>query len=97
MNTERDYERAEIADEVSKWTVGFGILVVALAPLSIPILLLTAVALVPLLVPLIALGAVAALVALPVMLVRRLVAATKRGGPRRARLAHRNLSPGRPG
>jgi hypothetical protein len=97
MDGQRQNTRDEVMGEVSKWGVGFGILVVALAPLSIPILLLTAVALLPLLVPLIALGLVAAIVALPVVLVRRLVAATKKGGPRRARLAHRNLSPQRPG
>lgn len=71
MNTERAFRRAEVVDEVSKWTVGAGILVVALAPLSLPILVLTAVALLPLLVPLLALGLIAAVVAAPIVLARR--------------------------
>jgi hypothetical protein len=63
-------ERAEVVDEFSKWAVGAGILVVALAPLSIPILVLTAVALLPLLVPVLALGLLAGVVYLPIRLVR---------------------------
>jgi hypothetical protein len=62
--------RAEVVDEVSKWTVGAGILTVALAPLALPILVLTAVALLPLLVPVLALGLVAGVVYLPIRLVR---------------------------
>jgi hypothetical protein len=62
-------ERAEVVDEVSKWTVGAGVLVVALAPLSLPILILTMVALVPLLVPVLALG----LLAVPFLLVRAVI------------------------
>jgi Flp pilus assembly protein TadB len=65
-------ERAEVIQEVSKWSVGAGILVVALAPLAIPILVLTGVALLPLLVPLIPLALIAGLIYLPVRLVRRL-------------------------
>jgi hypothetical protein len=65
--------RTEVVEEVSKWGVGLGILTVALAPLSIPIIVLTAVALLPLLLPVVALAAVAA----PVIVVRRL-----RGGRR---------------
>jgi hypothetical protein len=64
--------RAEVVDEVSKWTVGAGILTVALAPLAIPILVLTAVALLPLLLPLIPLGLIAGLVYVPIRLVRSL-------------------------
>jgi hypothetical protein len=64
--------RAEIVDEASKWGVGAGILVTALAPLSLPILILTLVAVIPLVVPLLAVGLVAAVVALPVFLIRRL-------------------------
>ena len=63
-------ERGEVLEQVSMWTVGLGILTFALAPLSIPILALTAVALLPLLVPVIALALVAAIVAGPVFLVR---------------------------
>jgi hypothetical protein len=74
MNAESQApNRAEVVDEVSKWAVGLGIVTVALFPLSIPILLLTAVALLPLLVPVLALGLIAGIVALPVILARRLV------------------------
>ena len=63
-------DRAEAIEEFSKWGVGAGILVVALAPLAIPILVLTGVALLPLLVPLIPLALIAGLIYLPVRLVR---------------------------
>jgi hypothetical protein len=72
MNAESARKRAEVADEVSKWTVGAGIIAVALFPLAIPIVVLTAVALLPLLVPLAAIGVLAGVVALPAMVVRRL-------------------------
>ena len=71
MNAESARKRAEVADEVSKWTVGAGIIAVALFPLAIPIVVLTAVALLPLLVPLAAIGMLAGVVAAPVLLVRR--------------------------
>jgi len=71
MNSESEArDRAEAIEEFSKWGVGAGILVVALAPLAIPILVLTGVALLPLLVPLIPLALIAGLVYLPVRLVR---------------------------
>jgi uncharacterized membrane protein len=69
-STTRAPERAEVIQEVSKWGVGAGILVVALAPLAIPILVLTGVALLPLLLPAIPLALIAGLVYLPVRLVR---------------------------
>jgi Flp pilus assembly protein TadB len=72
MNAESARKRAEVADEVSKWTVGAGIIAVALFPLAIPIVVLAAVAVLPLLVPLAAIGIMAGVVALPVMVVRRL-------------------------
>ncbi|HEX3563007.1 MAG TPA: hypothetical protein VHU24_09240 [Solirubrobacterales bacterium] len=62
--------RAEVVDEISKWTVGAGILTVALAPLALPILVLTAVALLPLLVPVLALGLLAGILYLPIRVVR---------------------------
>jgi membrane protein implicated in regulation of membrane protease activity len=65
--------RAEVVDEVSKWGVGLGVVTVALFPLSIPFLLLTAVAVLPLLVPVLALALIAGIVAVPVVLVRRFV------------------------
>lgn len=70
--------RAEIVDEVSKWGVGGGILVTALAPLSLPILILTAVALLPLVVPLLAV----AIIAVPVLLLRKLGHSLSRIKPR---------------
>jgi hypothetical protein len=73
MNAESTtHSRAELVDEVSKWTVGAGILTVALAPLSIPILALTAIALLPLLLPLIPIALIAGLLYLPIRLVRSL-------------------------
>ena len=78
MNTERVYRRAEVADEVSKWTVGLGIIVVALFPLSIPILLLTAVAVLPLMLLAVPLLLVGALLAVPVKLIRRRQASRRR-------------------
>jgi uncharacterized membrane protein YgdD (TMEM256/DUF423 family) len=73
MNPEsKAYRTAAVVDEVSKWSVGLGIVGVALFPLSIPFLILTAVALLPLLAPVLALGLIAGIVALPVILTRRL-------------------------
>ena len=73
MNAESTARRrAEATDEISKWTVGAGIITVALFPLEIPIVVLTAVALLPLLVPVAAIGLLAGVIAAPVMLVRRL-------------------------
>jgi PPOX class probable F420-dependent enzyme len=71
---EHDMSRqtTEVIDEASKWTVGLGIITLALAPLALPMLVLTAVALVALALPLIAVGLVAAIVAVPVLLIRRL-------------------------
>ncbi len=62
----------DVADTLSEWAVGGGVITIALFPLALPILALTAVALLPLLVPVLALGLVAALVALPVRVVRRI-------------------------
>jgi hypothetical protein len=85
MNADpRSPSRAEVIDEVSKWGVGAGILVVALAPLAIPILVLTLAALLPLLVLAIPLALIAGLLYLPVRLVRGLRA---RGGSLRGRRA----------
>jgi hypothetical protein len=78
MNSQQQITNTEMVDELSKWGVGLGILVVALAPLSIPILVLTAVALVPLLVPLVAIGLVALVVGGPLVLGRRVVRRMRR-------------------
>jgi hypothetical protein len=83
MNSEAARSRAEIADEISKWTVGGGIVLVALFPLTLPILILTAVAVLPLLVPLLAAGLVVGVIALPILLLRRLGRALGLLRPRR--------------
>jgi hypothetical protein len=83
MESEAARARAQAADEIWKWTVGAGILVVALAPLALPILILTLVALLPLAVPLVVLGLLAGLIAVPVMLVRKLGRSVT--GPRQRR------------
>ncbi len=73
MNADpRSPSTAEVIDEVSKWGVGAGIVAVALAPLAIPIVVLTLATLVLLLVPAIPLALIAGLVYLPVRAVRRL-------------------------
>lgn len=64
--------RVEVADEVSKWTVGLGIITFALFPLSLPILILTAVAVLPLLLPALAVGLLIGVVAVPILAVRSL-------------------------
>jgi Flp pilus assembly protein TadB len=64
--------RTDVADTLSEWAVGGGIVTIALFPLALPILALTAVALLPLLVPVIGVGLVAAVVGLPVWVVRRI-------------------------
>lgn len=75
--------RSEIVDEVSKWTVGPGIIAVALFPLALPILILTVIAVLPLIVPLLALGLLAGVVAVPIMLIRKLGPSVSRLRPRR--------------
>jgi hypothetical protein len=62
--------RAEVVDEVSEWGVGLGILGVALFPLSIPIVVLTAATVVLLALPLLVL----ALLALPLVVAWHLLA-----------------------
>jgi hypothetical protein len=83
MNTDsKARQRAEVIDEVSKWGVGAGIVTVALAPLAIPILVLTAAFVLPLLLPVIPLALIAGLVYLPIKIVRGV----------RARLARRRAA-----
>ncbi len=87
MDVEGSSSRLELVDEVSKWGVGGGILLTALAPLALPILILTIVALLPLAVPVIALALVGGVIALSVMLLRRLGRAIGRVRPPRRRPA----------
>src|SRR5262245_17136154 len=98
MNFETDTSsRAEIVDEASKWGVGAGILVTALAPLSLPILILTLVAVLPLAVPLLALGLVGAVVALPIILIRKVGRWVTRVRPSRRPYETARRGPGTPG
>jgi hypothetical protein len=87
MESEAARARAEAADEIWKWTVGGGILLVALAPLALPIIVLTIVALLPLAVPLIAIGLVVGVLALPIMLARKVLRSVSGVGSRRRRRA----------
>jgi hypothetical protein len=64
------HSAADVADTLSGWAVGGGMITIALFPLALPIIALTAVALLPLLVPVLAIGLVAAVVALPILAAR---------------------------
>jgi Flp pilus assembly protein TadB len=83
---------AEIVDEVSKWTVGLGIVTFALFPLALPILILTVVAALPLLVPVLAVGVLVAVVVLPIRLVRSLRRRAARARPTAQLPTQRNAS-----
>jgi hypothetical protein len=70
----RTGEQSEIGlfEGVSATLVGGGIVTLALFPLAVPIIVLTAIALLPLVLPALAAGLILALVALPILLARRL-------------------------
>ena len=76
-------------DELSKWGVGLGVLIVALFPLSLPIIVLTLAFLVPLALPLVAVALIGAVVAAPVLLGRRLLR-SRVGRPDRSRSSSRH-------
>jgi hypothetical protein len=63
---------AELTEEASAWAVGGGIVTMALFPLALPIILLTAVAAIPLLLIALGVGLVPAVVAASILLLRRL-------------------------
>jgi hypothetical protein len=63
---------ADLAEEASAWAVGGGIITMALFPLALPILLLTAAAVIPLLLLGLAVALVVGVVAGPLLLLRRL-------------------------
>jgi hypothetical protein len=67
------HSAAEIADELSAWAVGGGIITAAVFPLALPILALTGVAMLPFVVVPLAVALAALLVALPALTVRSLV------------------------
>jgi hypothetical protein len=80
---------AELANELSTWAVGGGIITFALFPLALPIIALTAVALIPLAIPLVLLALVGGLAAAPVLAWRRLrrsgrESRARRRGPERS-------------
>ena len=85
MESETARARAEVGDEIWKWTVGGGILLMALAPLALPILILTLVAVLPLVVPVLAVGLVVGVIALPVLLIRKVGRSVSGFGSRRRR------------
>jgi hypothetical protein len=73
MSTQRtQHSPPEVLDEAATWLVGGGILTMALFPLSLPLLLLTAASLVPFLVVPLAGALIAAVAAVPILLARRL-------------------------
>jgi hypothetical protein len=73
LNSATSAPRAiDFVDELSGWNVGAGVIVMALFPLALPLIALTAFALLPLLLPLLAVALVAAVVAVPVLVLRRL-------------------------
>jgi hypothetical protein len=81
MNTRSEATRpstADVVDQMSGWAVGGGIVTIALFPLALPILALTAVAVIPFLLVPLAAGLVAAVVAAPILLVRSLRRSLKR-------------------
>ena len=65
------HSKTEVVSGASVGLVGAGVVTVALFPLALPIILLTAAATVPLLVPALAAGLVLAVVAVPILLLRR--------------------------
>ena len=81
MNTGSEATRpstADVVDQMSGWAVGGGIVTIALFPLALPILALTAVAVIPFLLVPLAAGLIAAVVAAPILLVRSVWRSLKR-------------------
>jgi hypothetical protein len=86
MDAGQEQNQAPTTQELTEYGIaastGLGILTMALAPLAIPFLVLTAVFALPLLLPVIALGLVGAIVAIPVLLIRRLTRRRSQAGVR---------------
>jgi membrane protein implicated in regulation of membrane protease activity len=72
----------DIIQGTSGILVGLGVLVLALFPLAIPLIALTAVALVPFLVPVLAAALVGAVLVSPLLLARRLRRRSRDTAPR---------------
>jgi hypothetical protein len=64
---------SDLAEEFTFWAVGGGILIVALFPVALPILLLTAAFVVPFLFAGLAIALVVGVAAAPILLLRRLL------------------------
>jgi uncharacterized membrane protein YbhN (UPF0104 family) len=84
---------AEVANELSTWAVGGGIITFALFPLALPIIALTAVALIPLAIPLVLLALVGGLAAVPILAWRRLRRRSGRESRARRRGPERSAFP----
>jgi hypothetical protein len=79
MSTEpTPHSYPELADELSAWLAGGGIVTMALFPLALPIIALTAVAAIPLLLVPLAAALVAGLIVVPLRLARRASRARRR-------------------
>jgi hypothetical protein len=74
---------SDVTEEVTAWAVGGGILTVALFPVALPVLLLTAAFLIPFALAGVAIALVFAVTAAPILLVRR-IRSRWRAGSRRA-------------
>jgi hypothetical protein len=72
MNGDSGTTRYEIADEMSGWLVGGGLITMVLFPLALPLIVLTVVATIPLVLVALAGALAVAVVAAPVLLVRGL-------------------------
>jgi hypothetical protein len=71
-NSSANPSTADLVDNTLGLAAGLGIVTMALFPLAIPLLALTAVALIPLLIPLVLIPLIGGLIAAPLLLLRRL-------------------------
>lgn len=97
MSTDATETRMETVAGIAAALTSGGVILFALAPLALPILILTLVATLPLLVVGLAVGLVLAILAAPVILVRRLRrrdGASPPSGARRSARAHASHAPG---
>lgn len=68
---------ADMATEMAGWMAGGGIVTMMLFPLSLPLILLLVISALPLVILPLAVGLAAALVAVPFLLVRRVIRALR--------------------
>ena len=74
----------DVLDELSGWLFGVGVLTLALGPLALPLIALTAIAVLPLLLLPLAAGLVLTVVAAPLVLARSLWRSSRARGARSA-------------